>query len=78
MAKIKDYEPFPKGLGALAYERKATRKQSARGRKATKNDILSGALPFLIAAGAVAYFVKKNKPASTTTNAAAEPALKTG
>lgn len=63
MAKLKDYTPFPKGLGVLTPEHRPTKKMSARGKKAMKNDILQTAIPFAIAGTLIYFFVKKSKPA---------------
>jgi hypothetical protein len=63
MAKLKDYTPFPKGLGVLAPEHRPVKKMSARGKKAMKNDILETAIPFAIAGTLLYFIVRKTTPA---------------
>jgi hypothetical protein len=71
MAKLKDYEAFPKGLGALTYAKKPARKPSARGKRATRNDAIEGAIPLVAGLAVVAFLISRAKKNQGNTTASA-------
>jgi len=66
MAKLKDYEAFPNGLGAV--------KKSAKRSRTGTSGLLKGPLPILAGAAAVLFFMNRAKKNQANANTSANTA----